>query len=183
MKLPVRMLASVILAALPAVANAGNEGQLRPVLSCTRTDGSRITLEAESHGPDGDALFVQIRGKTVPAFPDISMNDAVGRIALAKCVSGTLIFALEYGTPYLKGVAIRQNPRTHADERLYFAEKALPRWLFVSDTEMLLVIPNVGYETTRKYLVYRYVGGKGQPEASTPTDRLPAGKRRLIRLD
>jgi len=109
-------------------------------------------------------------------------TDFVGHIALAKCVGKTLIFALNYGPPYLKGVAIRQNPVTHADERIYFAEKALPRWLYSGRKEMLVIIPNEGDETDKKYLVYRYEAGKGQPDESTPTDQLPVALRDLIRI-
>ncbi|MGV2293107.1 hypothetical protein AAHK20_30665 [Trinickia sp. YCB016] len=104
----------------------------------------------------------------------------VGNVALARCVGGALVFALEYGPPYLKGVAIRRNPKTHADERIYFAEKALPRWLYLSNQEMLVVIPNEGHETDKKYLVYQYVSGKGQPDESTATDQLPVSIHALL---
>ncbi|AOK15811.1 MULTISPECIES: hypothetical protein [Burkholderia cepacia complex] len=88
-------------------------------------------------------------------------------------------FALEYGPPYLKGVAIRRNPQTHRDERIYFAEKALPKWLYLGSQEMLVVIPNIGHETDKKYLVYHYVAGRGQPNESTATDKLPVSARAL----
>lgn len=47
---------------------------------------------------------------------------------------------------------------------------------------MLVTIPNEGYETDKKYLVYRYIAGKGQSNESTPTDRLPVVERNLIRI-
>jgi hypothetical protein len=172
----------VATAALGATPDAGDAGTLRPVLSCVLEDGSRAKLETSSHGLDGDSLFVQVGGKTERAFLDMPRTDFVGHIALAKCVGKTLIFALNYGPPYLKGVAIRQNPVTHADERIYFAEKALPRWLYSGRKEMLVIIPNEGDETDKKYLVYRYEAGKGQPDESTPTDQLPVALRDLIRI-
>ncbi|MET3819331.1 hypothetical protein ACVK00_003396 [Burkholderia sp. PvR073] len=169
-------------AAVGGTPTISDGGALRSIISCPLEDGSRITLMAKSHGVDGDSLFVQVRGKTEHAFLDMPDTDFVGRIVLSKCVDKTLVFALDYGSPYLKGVAIRQNPKTHVEERIYFAEKSLPRWLYVGRQEMLVIIPNEGYETDKKYLVYRYLAGKGQPTESTPTDRLPITKRNLIEV-
>ncbi|WP_242538972.1 hypothetical protein [Trinickia acidisoli] len=153
---------------------------MHTITSCVLADGTRATLKAESRGDDGDALFVDEGGKTQPAFLDMPDTQFVGHVALARCVGGVLIFALEYGPPYLKGVAIRRNPQTHADERIYFAEKSLPKWLYLSNQKMLVVIPNTGHETDKKYLVYQYVAGKGQPDQSTATDKLPASTRVLL---
>ncbi|WP_321799702.1 hypothetical protein [Burkholderia sp. BCC1988] len=164
-------------------ARASDSIQLRPILSCTLADGSTAILEARSHGLDGDELFVQIDDKIERAFLDMPDSDFVGRVVMSKCVGQTLVFALEYGSPYLKGVAIRVNPRTHANERIYFAEKALPRWLYSGDREMLVVMPNTDKGTDKRYIVYRYVAGKGQPSESTPTDRLPVPKRQLIPIN
>ncbi|WP_198360230.1 hypothetical protein [Burkholderia ubonensis] len=44
---------------------------------------------------------------------------------------------------------------------------------------MLVVIPNLGHETDKKYLVYHYVAGRGQPNESTATDKLPVSARAL----
>ncbi|KVR05484.1 hypothetical protein WK09_27280 [Burkholderia ubonensis] len=153
--------------------------KLRTIISCTLADRTRVTLKAESHGDDGDALFVDEGGKTQPAFLDMPDTEFVGDVALARCVGGALVFALEYGPPYLKGVAIRRNPLTHRDERICFAEKALPKWLYLGSQEMLVVIPNLGHETDKKYLVYHYVAGRGQPNESTATDKLPVSARAL----
>ncbi len=153
--------------------------KLRTIISCTLADGTRATLKAESHGDDGDALFVDEGGKIQPAFLDMADAEFVGNVVLARCIGGTLVFALEYGPPYLKGVAIRRNPLTHGDERIYFAENALPKWLYLGNREMLVVIPDSGHETDKTYLVYHYVTGKGQPDESTPTDKLPVSARAL----
>ncbi|WP_374401701.1 hypothetical protein [Niveibacterium sp.] len=145
----------------------------RPILSCPMADGTRAILLAQSHGLDGKSLFLQIDGKTAPAFQDMPDTEFVGDVVLAKCADKTIVFALNYGPPYQKGIALRKNPVSHAEERLYFAEKALPRWLYTSDRDMLVVIPNEGFETDQKYLVYRFNAGQGQPEESMPTGVLP----------
>jgi hypothetical protein len=157
----------------------------RTVLSCLLAGGDKATLKAIAHGPkgaDGDDLFVETGGKTERAFLDMPDTEFRGTIVLATCVRNILIFAVNYGTPYLKGVAMRENPKSRSIERLYFAEKALPRWLFENDRKMIIIVPNKGYETDKKYLVYEYTSGIGQPEDSTPTDKLPKPIRQLIKI-
>lgn len=163
-----RLLLALGLIALPVAA-----APPRPILSCPMADGTRAVLLAQSHGLDGKSLFLQIDGKTTPAFQDMPDTEFVGDVVLARCADKTMVFALNYGPPYLKGIALRKNPISHAEERIYFAEKALPRWLYTSDDQMLIVIPNVGFETDRKYLVYRYDAEQGQPEAPTSVDVRP----------
>jgi hypothetical protein len=155
----------------------------RTVLSCPLAGGDHVTLKAAAHGftgKEGDDLFVETGAKTGRAFLDMPDADFHGSIALAACIHNTLIFAIDYGPPYLKGVAIRRNPGTRAIERLYFSEKALPHWLFEDDRRMLVIIPNIGYETSEKYLVYEYSSGKGQTEDGTPTNKLPKSMQQLI---
>ena len=176
-------LLSVATATFGATPGIDEAGGLRQVLSCPLADGSCIALDARSHGLDGDALFVRRGHKTGRAFLDMPETDFVGRIALSRCVGKTLVFVLNYGSPYLKGVAIRLNPVTHVEERIYFAEKALPRWLYSGRREMWVIIPNEGGETDGKYLVYRYSGSKGRPSESTPADRLPLATRDLVRIE
>ncbi|KVL17864.1 hypothetical protein IMT09_12190 [Burkholderia cepacia] len=183
MKVLVVGLLSVATATFGATPGIDEAGVLRQVLSCPLADGSRIALEARSHGLDGDALFVRRGHKTGRAFLDMPETDFVGRIALSRCVGKTLVFVLNYGSPYLKGVAIRLNPVTHVEERIYFAEKALPRWLYSGRRAMWVIIPNEGGETDGKYLVYRYSGSKGRPSESTPADRLPVATRDLVRIE
>lgn len=182
----------LILAALAAVSGAmmlpvsGAESTLsRTVLSCSLARGDDATLKAVAHGikgEEGNDFFVETRGKTERAFLDMPDVDFPGNIALAACIHNTLIFAINYGPPYLKGVAIRANPRTHTIERLYFAEKALPRWLFEDDMRMLVIVPNLGNETNKKYLIYEFVSGKGQPEESVPSNSLPVPKEDLLEI-
>lgn len=164
-----RILLLLSLVALPVAA-----AQPKPILMCPMADGTKAVLLGQSHGLDGRSLLLQVDGKTAPAFQDMPDTDFVGEVVLAKCVHKTMVFALNYGPPYLKGVALRKNPVSHAVERIYFAEKALPQWLYTSDEEMLVVIPNVGLETGRKYLVYRYDAGRGQPAESSAENTLPS---------
>lgn len=91
-----------------------------------------------------------------------------------------LVFAVEHGPPYLKGAAIRRNLQADVDERIYSSEKLRLKWLCLSGREMLVVIPNIGHETDKEYLVYQYVAGKRQPDESMATDKLPVSTRALL---
>ena len=164
-----RILLLLSLVVLPVAA-----AQPKPILACPMADGTKVILLAQSHGLDGKSLLLKVDGKTTPAFQDMPDTEFVGEVVLAKCANRAMVFALNYGPPYLKGVALRKNPVSHAKERIYFAEKALPRWLYTSDEEMLIVIPNVGLETDRKYLVYRYDAGRGQPVESSAENARPS---------
>ncbi len=171
---------SLVLIVGDATAGESRVEPLRTIKSCTMADGTPVALKAESHGEDGVALYVDEEGKAQPAFTDMSNTDLVGNVALAQCVHGALIFALDYGPPYRKGAVIRRNLQSHAEERIDFAEKALPRWLYLSDHEMLVVVPNLGGETDKKYIVYQFIAGKGQLEESMATDKLPVPGHELL---
>jgi len=145
---------------------------LKTILTCPLADNTKVSLLADPV-EEGHSLSIKIDGKTRIAFTDMPQSDFVGRIVLAKCVSSTLIFALEYGSPYLKGVVLRKNPITHAVEQIDFAEKALPRWLYLGQKQMRLVIPNKGYEVPNKFLLYDYITGQVEPETAVGIDTLP----------
>lgn len=146
---------------------------LKPVLACQLSAGQRVELLSEARGPDGDALFLRFSGATQKAFDDFPGTELVGTVALAKCVDRVLVFAINYGPPYLKGGAIRANPATRKIERIDFSEKAAPGWIYSGARDMLLVFPNLGHESARKFIVYRFVSASGQDEEVSYVDRLP----------
>ncbi|MBK5529282.1 hypothetical protein JFT91_17625 [Pseudomonas sp. TH08] len=147
-------------------------GSQKTLLTCPLSDGTKIALLATSNA-DGQRLFVKFDGKIETAFTDMPDEDFVGDVMLAKCAGATLIFALNYGSPYTKGVVLRKNPASGVLERIDFAEKALPRFLYLSTGQMRLVIPNEGYEVPEKYLVYDSFARKGQPDELQGFDVLP----------
>ncbi|ALI04335.1 hypothetical protein C1Y08_24970 [Pseudomonas sp. FW306-02-F02-AA] len=145
---------------------------IKAILNCPFSDGTHASLLATST-LEGQKLFLKVDGNIQSAFSDMPNADFVGQIVMAKCVASGLIFALNYGTPYSKGVLLRKNPISHATERIDFSEKALPRWLYVGREQMRLVIPNSGHEVAAKFLVYDFVNEKGQPEEVEGVDTLP----------
>jgi hypothetical protein len=166
-----------LLATSPAFANSP-----KPIISCLLSDGTRASLLAES-SVDGKRLFVNLDKKTQPAFTDMPDADFVGAVVMAKCASSSLIFALNYGSSYSKGVVLRKNPISHSIERIDFAEKALPTYLYLGQKQMRLVFPNIGNEVSTRFLIYDYFSGKVQNSEANGSDIVPA-KRGLevIRL-
>ncbi len=123
-----------------------------PVISC-KLGATQVKLLAITT-IDGKQLFLQFDGLISPAFSDMPNDDFIGNIVMSKCVDGVLIFALNYGPPYQKGVAIRWSKKDKTYERINFSEKALPQWLYVNREKMLIIIPNLNAEARAKYLVH-----------------------------
>ncbi|MGL6243410.1 hypothetical protein [Pseudomonas sp.] len=157
-------------------------GQSKSILNCPLSDGTSVSLLAETDA-EGQRLKVNVDKKTQIAFTDMPDSDFVGEVVMAKCASSSLIFVMSYGSPYLKGVVLRKNPATHSIERIDFAEKALPRYLYLGQQQMRLIIPNIGNEVSTKFLVYDYVSGKGQPDEAVGSDVIPNGRGfKVVRL-
>lgn len=154
-------------------AATANATQLTLVRSCPLDDRSQVGLLAEST-VEGNRFHLKIDGTVGTAFTDMPDTDFIGTIALAKCVDRSLVFAISYGPPYLKGAVVRKNPVSHRLERIDFSEKALPRWLYINSREMHLVIPNIGHEVASRYLVYHYSASDGQSSEPAARDTLPS---------
>lgn len=156
------------------------------VLSCKMASGAEIILKI-LHPIDGDKPYLEINGKTSLAFNKDVTYGGVTEVLQIQCIQHTLIFTIDIGSPYPRGFAIRQNPVTHQYERIYFAEKALPHWLYFKNNEWGIIIPNIenGYEVGKKYLIHFYNSGKNQPELQhnmKGSNHFPVPKKRLIRI-
>lgn len=168
-----------LLALTPLVACAA---PTKTELRCRLEDGSIAALQSD-RSVDGKRLFVSLDGRTEPAFADMPTTDFVGSLVMAHCQAGALVFAMNYGPPYLKGVVIRRQVGSARLERIDFAEKALPRWLYLGHTGMQLVLPNQGNELAGKLIVYRFDLASGQTEAAQGSNAPPSRRGyQVIRL-
>jgi len=158
------------LACDPAFADAP-----KTLLDCPLSDGSVASLLSTS-SEDGQRLSVKIDNHTETAFTDMPDSDFVGEVAMAKCTGSGLIYAMNYGSPYLKGAFIRRHPGSKVLERIDFAEKALPVSLYLNAQQMRLVIPNNGYEIPEKFIVYDYTSPQGKPEEPKGMNVMPDKK-------
>jgi len=147
----------------------------KTLVTCPLSDGTNASLLATSSA-EGQRLFVKLGDQTETAFTDMPDADFVGEVVLAKCSASSLIYVMNYGSPYLKGAVLRKNPSNGAFERIDFAEKAMPGLLYLGAQQMRLVIPNEGYEVPSKFLVYDYTAKKGQSVEPKGVDTLPDRK-------
>lgn len=158
------------------VCGTANASPTKTIVTCKISDdGEKVSLIAETT-IDGSRLFLQFGDHKEKAFTDLPNTDFVGRIAMAKCTKGVLVFALDYGSPYIKGAAIRMrrnNSILGQRERIDFAEKATPGWLYVGREQIKIVIRNIGAGATSKYLVYSSAFDNNASGVAVDTNALP----------
>ena len=138
------------------------------MLACQLGHRHTVVLGVRPHGLEGVSLITTRRGVTRPAFGERPGAEIVGHLVMKACVNRTLLFAINHGPPYLKGVAMRLNPRTQQIDRIDFAEKSLPAYLDVGADGMRLLFFNEGGEHDLRYTLYR----SGQ-DTALPVDQLP----------
>jgi hypothetical protein len=93
----------------------------------------------------------------------------VGRTSRALVVTG------EFTANFLQGFVLSLNPKNGKVERLDFAEKNRPAWLYLSPSETTIVIPTNGYgETNKKFVAYRHSFGSAAEAQAVPMDELPS---------
>jgi hypothetical protein len=158
------------------VCETANALPTKTIITCKISDdGAKASLIAETT-IDGNRLYLQFGDQKEKAFTDLPNTDFVGRIAMVRCVKGVLVFALDYGSPYIKGAAIRlrHNSSTLGQrERIDFAEKAKPGWLYVGREQIKIVIRNIGVGATSKYLVYSSALDSNASDVVVETNTLP----------
>jgi hypothetical protein len=107
-----------------------------------------------------------------PGEENQSRGDSVRALCIGK-KERVLLVTGEFSSNYLQGVAIRYNTQVQRTERIDFAERERPSAVDLSSREMLVVVPNTGRnESSRRYIIYRYVRGKGAHCDQTYSDGL-----------
>jgi hypothetical protein len=159
------------------VCETATASPTKTIITCKISDdGAKASLIAETT-IDGNRLYLQFGDQKEKAFTDLPNTDFVGRIAMAKCVKGVLVFAMDYGSPYIKGAAIRlrHNSSTPGQrERIDFAEKAMPGWLYVGREQIKIVIRNIGPGATSRYLVYSSALDNNASDVAVDANTLPS---------
>ncbi|QYD69044.1 hypothetical protein KZJ38_01185 [Paraburkholderia edwinii] len=141
-------------------------------------DGSHELRLLRDHSIDSSAIYCVSEDSRAPTriYPG-EENQSRGDSAQALCIGKkerVLLVTGEFGSNYLQGVAIRYNTQAQRTERIDFAERERPSAVDLSSRGMLVVIPNTGRnESSRRYVIYRYVRGEGTHSEQTYSDRLP----------
>ncbi len=157
------------------------------LLSCnvgTKTT-TRVEIFRDSEIGDTHVYYVRHGGETRAFFDNRS--DSRGSGVHSSCVGKkqhVLITSGEFTANFLQGFVLVHNPITGKIERVAFAEKSPPEWVYLGSNETLVVFPTHGYgETNKKYVVYRHVVGATSDHEAAGTDRLPvAGGFEVIKL-
>lgn len=137
---------------------------------------SRVDAIRDSKIADTYVYYLRQNGSVRPFFEDKdSSRGSSVQIACVGSHARALVITGEFTANFLQGFVLSRNPINGVVERLDFAEKNRPDWLYLSSTETAVVIPTHGHgETNKKYIVYRhFLGSVSEPQV-VPMDELPA---------
>lgn len=166
-------LISVPLLLLPLSANAEN---FNPVENCTLGTAPSTQIEVVNAQliADSAIYYLQQQQKQTPVFASAEMSrGAAMSIQCAGREEKALVLSGEFSSNYLQGFALRYNSASHEWERIDFAERNRPSWVYLNQSGMAVVFQNTGNESSKKYLIYQYISGKGQAEAAYGTNKVP----------
>jgi hypothetical protein len=171
--------------ALPLCTQAD---ELRVIKTCSLEKGHKASLLARPAGAMGVQAYLDIDGDILPAFyrlsekplnaygedPALGADDAItGDVYFAQCVAHTLIFMLDVGQ-YPPGIAIRFDDKTKAIERIRFAERTFPQFVYLGRSDWLLAVPKTALHTGRTtYSIYRYYSNHANDNDSWDSDKRP----------
>jgi hypothetical protein len=116
----------------------------------------------------------QQQQKPHPVFQSKEMSR--GAEVLTLCAGQgehVLIISGEFTSNYIQGFAVRYNVAANEFQRINFAERNRPKFIYLTENKMLVVFSNTPNESSKKYLIYQYISGKGQSEAAYGADQLP----------
>lgn len=161
---------SLFIFSLPCLADS-----IKTIETCNLKQNEKIQL-ISVNTIDGDTLYLNFRNIITDAYSDPGEDNSlnVGDIVLSKCINKTLIYAMNYGSPYLKGCLVSAWSEENKPESFCFAEKDLPKSIWFGKEKKLIVIINKNEISSLngKYTIYdssRKIG-----ERSYYTDKLPS---------
>jgi hypothetical protein len=164
---------SVLLALLATPFTATAE----VVIACDIGVGTTMRVEVIREAPIADTHVYLLRqnGKATPIFSDaVSSRGAAVRAACVGKKNRALVLSGEFAANAVQGVVLTYKPGNRKFGRLDFAEKNRPKWLFLSKTETIVVVPTHGLgETSKNYVAYRHAIGSSGAPGGEGIDRLP----------
>lgn len=133
-------------------------GGMKNIKNCKLDSGIEVKL-ISMQTDDGSIPYLMFDNIIASAFLDGSI--LAGDVVLAKCINHSLIFALNYGPPYMKGCLITDliddgKKKNHHPKGVCFAERNTPESIWFSEKHSLIIIKNdknTG-EWNGKYIVY-----------------------------
>jgi hypothetical protein len=156
--------------------------ELEKVLACQSAAKQAAVVFRGHKIADSFVYSVQLAGAK-PVFLFESEDASRGVRVKVECAGKAerlLVISGEFSSNYLQGLALRFNALKGAWERVDFAERARPQFVFVNEDGWSVVIPNRGNESDKKFLLYSFVSGKGPVEESVGVDALPESGRKFV---
>jgi hypothetical protein len=149
--------------------------------------GKKIDVLRDSFYYDNYVYYLRVKGKK-RQFIFNHKDDSRGSTVRISCVGKkfrALVITGEFTANALQGIVLVFNSKVAKVERIDFAEKVPPEWLYLSEQSTLVVIPTNGYgETNKKYVIYRHEAGNKEYAQVDAIDELPATAGfEVIRLD
>ncbi|EEG9838135.1 hypothetical protein GI082_22250, partial [Salmonella enterica] len=118
-------------------------GNIKNIKDCKLEDGNRVKL-ISLRTVDGSTSYLIFDNVIVSAFLDGTIYS--GDIILSKCIHHSLIFALNYGAPYMKGCLITgvsvSAERKYQPNGFCFAERNIPESVWFGEEHTLIIIKN-----------------------------------------
>lgn len=132
-------------------------GTIKNIETCKLNEGREIKL-ISLRTIDGDTPYLVFDNVIMNAFLDGSITS--GDLVLSECINHSLIFALNYGSPYINGCLITGLiARTKVEDEpdgFCFAERHTPESVWFGKKNTLVIIRNnnaVG-EWQGRYIIY-----------------------------
>ncbi|EBS8507186.1 hypothetical protein CFK03_22630, partial [Salmonella enterica] len=118
-------------------------GNIKNIKDCKLEDGNRVKL-ISLRTVDGSTPYLIFDNVIVSAFLDGTIYS--GDIILSKCIHHSLIFALNYGAPYMKGCLITGGSvsaeRKYQPNGFCFAERNIPESVWFGEEHTFIIIKN-----------------------------------------
>lgn len=118
-----------------------------------------------------------------------SANESRGlsvRIACLGRKPRALVVYGEFSSNFIQGFVIARNHRTGRIDRLDFAERRPPQWVYLDKEETLVIVPTEGKGeyASKKYVLYRRANKEAADAEISGIDVLPSpGQFEVIRLE
>ncbi|EEA0056336.1 hypothetical protein DC532_23310, partial [Salmonella enterica] len=114
-------------------------GNIKNIKDCKLEDGNRVKL-ISLRTVDGSTPYLIFDNVIVSAFLDGTIYS--GDIILSKCIHHSLIFALNYGAPYMKGCLITgvsvSAERKYQPNGFCFTERNIPESVWFGEEHTLI---------------------------------------------
>ena len=139
-----------------------------------RVEVVRVPATANTH-----TYYVRQHGALWPFFdePESSRGESV-RTECAGRKRHALVVSGEFTANALQGFVLTYNSADNKTDRLDFAERSPPEWLYLGAQEVIVVIPTFGHgETNKKYVAYRRRLSDSHEVEVEGMDELPAAAR------